>query len=318
MAGLTGASTPVYYYWEENFNQSPSDSTAKALGGDAVLETDEGSNEAVRVMAPDSSEAADVIERNFDGRFSATWTLTNPWWLQSIFGAPSSSGSDPTTHTYDGETPDSFQLWEGFRGSTNARVLSGCVPGTLTVTSTVPEKVSVTLEGAYAQEEHDTADSLAAQPSLDFRAYKFAEAKLSVDSTKVGYVQDATLTVTLNTEMINALDDRFPVDFWYGNREPDVEFSKVVESGESELETFYGGASTQQSRVTNTASLDFEFDNGETGADKEYMKIALSTTLPDRYGHDGMGDPGALVQQQLSRMGAGVTAEAQNGTASAP
>lgn len=317
MPGTTGATTPVWFRWEDSgFGAAPADGTNKAFGPNATLDNDEGSNNAVRVLAPDTKEAADIIEQNFSGSFTVSFTLADPWWLRAIFGAPATSGTGPYTHTFDGTTPSSLAITEGFRDSGNERVLRGCILADVTISSPVPELVQVELTGAYADEEKLSPASIAAQPTPTYRALKYSEARLDLDGVKVAYVQDATITITLNSNLIDALDSRTAVDFWTGVREIDLDYSTIKHGqNETELEQFYGGSTTVQDAVTTAAPLTVEFTSA---VDASTITCNLGGGFPNTTSFENMGNPQEAIEQNLTRWVESITVDAVNDTATAP
>lgn len=320
MSGVeTGANSPLWYKWEDGgFTADPTGS-AIPLGPGATLDTNEGSNNAVRVMAPDNKEAADIIAQNFDGSYSFSFTLADPWFLAMVFGQPTTEGTGPYTHTYDGDSPESVQLVEGYRGSGMKRKLRGCVPRTVRINTQVPQQVQVTVNGAYADENNPT-ETIEAQPDYDYRPMKFSEARLDLEGTKEQYVQNASLTITVNPQLVDALDSRTSVDFWTGVREPDLDYSKLMDKNAGpgpDLEDFYGsaGATSPQDAVTSDAPLTMEF---ASAVDTNTLTFNLGGGFPNTYSETGVGDPTQALQEDLNRMVKTVDAVAENGTETAP
>lgn len=316
MPGTTGADTPVWFRWEDGgFAAAPSDSTNKAFGYDTTVDQNEGSNNAIRVLAPDSPDAADIIAANFSGSFTVTFTLTDPWWLRTIFGSPSTTGSGPYTHSYSGNDVTSIAIYQGDRNSGNKRILRGCVLATATIRTPVPGRVEIELSGAYAKEGKDTG-SIASQPTPDYDAMQHFEARLDLSGSSLVYVQDATLTVTLNTNLIDALDSRTPVDYWTGVREIEIDYSQIKDgSDESQLDEFYGGSTTIQDSVSSSNNLTLDFTSAD-GSDT--ITITIDTSMPNTYSEENHGNPQEAVLQNINRWAESITAEAVNSTSTAP
>ena len=317
MPGTTGSSTPLWFRWEDDgFASAPSDSTDKSFGADATADTNEGSNNAVRVLAPDSIEATDIIEQNFSGSFTISFTLADPWWLRAIFGAPTTTGSGPYTHAYDGETPSTMSIYMSDRQSGGERVLRGCLLAEATITTTTPEFVQVELTGAYADEDKTAPGTISGQPDLDYRPLKYSETRLDIAGAKEAYVQDATLTVSLNTNLINALDSRTAVDFWAGLREVDVDYVAIKDgSNEDRLEDFYGQASGPADGGPSQKGMTLEFTSA---VDSNTITATLTGSFPNTYDESNFGNPREAIEENLTRWVEGITVDAENDTSTAP
>lgn len=332
----TGADTLLYYAWDEWNDDgsfptfgSLSDSDYKPFGTNTTLDTFEGSNNAVRVLNPASREATNVIEQNFSGSVSISFELTNPWWIRAVINEASSSGSDPTTHTFDGDVPDIMRIFEVIEDagvSAGNHVLTqskGVVISTATVSVDVDGNVSVTLDGAYADEETDDDISTGSlpngltQPSTNERTMTFAQALVQrPDGTDLSLVQSASLTIENNTDMIGELGTRKSVDYSPKLRTADIDYGKLVED-DTEVQRMYGSAATVQEKVTNKESITLQFDNNETGSNKNSLEFQLTGGFPDSLTRSGIGDPESNLENELSEMATTVKAVAENSTSSA-
>lgn len=318
MSGVeTGANTPAWYKWEDgSFAGDVSSASAIPFGPAATVDTDEGSNNAVRVMAPDTKEAADIISQNFEGSFTVSFTLADPWFLEAVFGAPETTGSGPYTHTYDGDSVNSMQIVEGFRGSGTKRKLKGCVVSQVRIQPQVPGQVNVSLNGAYATEGNPT-ETIESQPAYDYRPLTHAHTRLDLDGTKVKYVQDATVTINVQPNLVDALDSRTAVDFWTGSRQPDIEYTTLKEkSNDAPLQEFYGSTgSTEPQPTVGDSPMTMVFEHP---VETNKLTMNFGGAFPDSYGHNSVGDPDQALEQNLNRMVKTVDAVAENDTDVAP
>lgn len=318
MPSAAGHQVRVAYLHEDNgFTSAPNDSNYKTFGADATMSTLEGSNNAVRVFNPSSREAANIIEQEFEGSWAVEFTLTNPWWLQELIeNSPATSGaSAPYTHTYSGDTPSSARIYTYDEANDVERELLGCVCVSGSISADVGGNVTVTLEGAYADEESDSSPSSpVSQPTTDYRAMTFAKATIERPSgTTLSLIQSASLQIQNNTDLIRELGSRFAVDYSPKVRAASIDYTDIKED-DDEKQRMYGSSTAQspQSDVDNTTTIDFVFDNGESGSDKNALTISLTTVFPDTYGVSGIGDPEANLEGTLSEMACGVSATAEN------
>lgn len=320
MPASAGHHATLMMLWEDVFDEEdPSDTNHKALGADATLDTAEGSHNAVRVFEPSNREAVQIIEQNFSGSWSASFSLTNPWWLRTVIDEPSTSGSDaPYTHEFDGQIPSSFRFVQGTETTGVERYLRGCVTVDASISVDVMGSVDITLNGIYANEEKDPSASLEDQPTIEDRVLHFGHASLSLDGSMVRLVQSLDISINNNIDLVPELGTRMPVDYSPKERIVDLSWTDIVNDDDDHLDRFYGGSDTITETMDNEEDAVILFDNGLTGADKNSLQFSLDNLFPDSYGRTGIGDPTADLQGNLSSMTATVKATAENSTETAP
>lgn len=319
----TGAHTHVNLLWEDNgFASAPNDSDHKNPGHNTQLRTAEGNNQVREVLQPGTKVPVDLIENTFDGQWSMEFTLADPWWMRAVFGAPTQTdnGDGSYTYTYDGTTPDSMRIIEGYVNSGDERVVKGAVTTQVQVRCAVDDDATITLRGPYAREEKKTPASLTAQAAPDHRAMTYAQGELQLAGATKKLVQDVTLTVPLNAQLVNELGTRFGVDFFTASRVPEVEVNEFKDAGGTDsLTDFYGGAATQQETMENESSMTLTFTNGKAaGSGINEMIYNITGSLTDRYSEDGIGDPERPLSERATRMAQDIDATATNEIATAP
>jgi len=295
-------------------------------GSSGTLESAEAVNNITRITNFASDVAVAMKEAGFDGAWSLSFGLTNPWWLESIYGAPSTTdnGDGSYTHSYSLGEPTPFQLFEGYETSTRAeRTLQGCVPGRASIGPSVDEdgETRITMEGFYATEDTQTGVTLTTQDGLDDDALDYSDATLKRGGSAEAIVQDATLELAWEqSEVIRGFGSRVAIDFLVGLFAPNLDYSKLKQDAAT-IQDLYGGASatTVQESMDNEASAELALDNGKSaGSGINKHVYSLSTTLPDSYNEDGPGNPNAAIVEQLSRPAADATVSVTNETASPP
>lgn len=337
MPASTGAHTRLHYDYESSFASGASSYSAIPFGSNATMDTLEGSHQAARVFEPDSREAAQIIEQLFDGSFTVSFELTNGWWIRAVISDiddESPSGSGPYTYSFNnhagGNTkadqyPNSMEIRRavtksGYSGDTN-RNLTGAVVSNAEVSVSVGGNVTVTLTGAYADDEKDgTNDS---QPAVDERTFTFAKGEVITDQdgtpTTVNRVQDVSFTIENNVEMVGEIGTRTPVDFNPGARNPSVDYTKIAE-GDTELTRFYGGSSATSvnTQIENDYVIRLVFDNEKSGTDENRLEFDFEGSFPDSYGESGVGDPQTLLEHNMEELSTSVTANYTTDEASFP
>lgn len=314
MPASAGHHATLMILWEDEFNDdNPSDDDHKPFGADATLDTLEGSHNAVRVFAPNNRKAIQIIEQNFAGSWSASFALTNPWWLRSVIAEATTTGdSAPFEHEFSGATPDTFQMIQGTETTDVERVLKGCVTVDASISVDVMGNVEVSLSGVYADEDKTPDATLDNQPTIQERVLHFGHASLSIDGSTVRLVQSLDITINNNTDLIPELGTRMPVDYSPKEMTVDLSWSDIVNEDDDHLDRFYGGANSLQETMDNDEDAKIEFDNGLSGGDKNSLELSIEGLFPDSYGRSGIGDPAADLQGNISAPSADVTATAEN------
>jgi hypothetical protein len=314
MVAAAGHDALLAYDWEDGFRNAPASADKKPFGYNATLSTKEGSNNAVRLFEPGDPEAVSIIEQAFDGTFTVDFTLSNPWFLRAVIAEASSSGTSPTTHTFDGFPGDPMRIYTGNTNTSTYRELEGAVVGTATFTFNIPGEVEVSLDGAYAYENGDASSFT--QPALNERALSYHDSRLSRAGSDLSFVQSLTVTVNLNVDMVDDLGSRFAVDYSPKQRNPELSYARIVQDT-SDQERAYGGATSLQETVENTADFVVEATNGKTGADKNSIQLQMDNVFPDSVSRSGTGDGSADLEDELSEAAPTISAVAENGTSSA-
>lgn len=319
--------TVSYLHEDAGFAAAPDDSDNKPFGGNATVETAEGSNNAVQVFEPGDRTPVEIIEQAFEGSWSVSFAYTNPWWLQMFYGPPTTSGNDPDgdsnsetwTHVYDGQDPQSSRIVIGRLDDGSDRILEGCIATSARVEPNVDGTAQVTIQGAYADETLDESGATS-QPSLEYTPLTFADAALSINGASVGYVQQGTLAIENQTDLIRAWGQRTAIDFSPKQLTPTVDFRKISESGgTSNLQAMYGGSATTSAGggVDVDESMTLGLDNGEahdTTHPVNKVDFNVEGSFPDTYDESGLGQPQEDMTEAVNRLAEGVSAAATNET----
>lgn len=321
-----GHNATVSYLWEDDgtgnpdfATDSPEDSTYKTFGADVNVNTLEGSNNAVRVFNPASREAARIVEQNFEGSWGVEFNFTNPWWLGGLLDYDvESSGTDPTTHDWDGDVPYSMRLLVGNQQSDEQRYLKGCVIASGTISVDTGGMVSVSLEGAYADE--DPIDSnMVTQPTIrsGIKPLHFGQANINRGGDNLSLAQNLSLSIENNTDLIPELGTRFPVDYSPKQRTADLNYTRIV-TDEEDTKRMYGSGNAPEETVDNTEDIVLSFDNGESGNAMNTLTLTLDNVFPNSAERSGVGDPEADLEDALTEMAPTLSATAQNGVNTSP
>ena len=359
MVATTGKDTSLIYVWEDSFDQTPGNMIGstfgisdykQTFGSGVTLGTNEGSNNAERQFRPGSRQAEYILEAQFDGSWSVDFTLTNPWFLKSMFGDPTTTEGetiDSTVetwkHEYSGQFPDSMQLIEQIEyqdASGNSiydhRILTGCVVSSMDVETDTEGVVEVSLDGAYANERYiedvtnasDPPYSQFTQPATDHRPLHFGNAKVYFDQTPESgsdtqvvqrLMQDVSLSLEGNVDMIYELGSRTAADFSPKAIEPELSYTRIVSEDASstsaqDLKDMYGDTTkTREERNepadptmgTSDLEIQIDIDNARTvsdDADVNNMKFVMEGSLVDSYSRNNVGDPESELEADVDRL----------------
>lgn len=329
MPATAGSDTRAVYLWEDdasgnhNFAGTPNDTTHKTFGHDVTIDSAELSNNPVDLFDPGSREAAERIAQAFDGTWSVSFTLANPWFWKAVIAEASTSGTGPYTHAFDGEVPWSMRLILPVETTGNERLLKGCVVSSCTLETSDNGTVTVTLDGAYADEEETQpgTGSIQAQEAETFDALTFADGTLTFDGTTFSLVQNVSLTIENNIDMVPELGSRTAADYSPKVRSTSVDFGKIVEN-DANLIAAYGGGTAPVSpsdRIDggDEVSGSLTFSNGATDSTQNDQTINVGGSLPDSYGRTGTGDPTADYLENLTYGARTVDVSAVNAVSSA-
>lgn len=331
MPAPTGAHTELWYYWEEDASGNPDfatdstdDTDSKPFGGNATLSQFEGSNNAVDVFEPNSREMAQLIAQAFDGAATIDFEWTNPWWLQAVISKVTNTtdnGDGTFTHEFNGDIPMPIKIYAGYDSRAVAdgndpgyRILDGFVAQSATTDVSVEGNAEVSLNGAYVNEEWVTQASLDGQPPLQHDVLTFAEAMLSLDSSTLSLVQDASVEINNNTDIIREIGTRFGVDYSPKARVPSVEFTKIREDN-SQVEDMYGSqaATSVEQNVNSNDPMTYTVDNGSSaGSGQNKVDISMDGAFPESVGTQNLGDPQEDLQESINRRLRTVDATATN------
>ena len=244
-----GHHADVLYQFEDNgFNSSPTDSTYKVFGGNVTMDTFEGSHQAVRVFNADR-KAAEIIKQVFDGAWSVTGDLTEPpWWLQAIFGSPTSSNVSGNLYDHDyslssGGDPETLRLFTPTDGFSNVEVLGGCAIASFSIDQSQPNNPEFTLTGAYASEPTRQSLSITV-PSFAERTFHNREAQVDVGADTLAKCQNAGVDLDTGTELVGEIGSGEMVDFTPKTFAPDVTWDKIITESQTvdPLDRFLGAA----------------------------------------------------------------------------
>lgn len=291
----------TYVFEDAGFDSEPNDTEQKIFGSNAVLDTFDGSKEAVRVFNADR-KAAEIIEQVFDGSWSVTCDLGEPpWWLAGIFGQPTATNISGSLYeyTYDlsnATDPTSLRLYLPTEGFGDYKVIPGAVIASVSIDQSQPNSPELSISGAYAREPFEDNTLSLSVPDFGESTFSNRHAEVTVAGSSVGKVQNANVSLEANTEMVNEVGSASAVDYTPKTFAPDVTHDKIISTTEN-TDLFNRFTSASQAAVA------LKYDNGGTGEDAYTVDWNIVDSFPDQWSESGRNDPEADLMNELQEMG---------------
>lgn len=350
---ITGAYQVLVYIWEDKgeYNQQagkPSDTSWKVFGSDETMDSQDRANNAERHYRPFDRNAAHIIEGEFDGSWSVDPTLTNPWWLQFVYGehVSTTAVAEGTEYVYKFDPrspPKSAHIIEETHfpdGEIEQTVYTGSIVSGVGIDVSLGDAVGVSLDGAYATEESfstargealpygSSSDGIAEQPDNEYRPLHFGNSALYMDLDGSGTiesndfqveVQDVTFDIEGNAELQGEIGTRFKTIPAYLNFEHDLSYTKLVSANnrDQEKRLMYGSeaAQTPQETLSDSEIMGEVVFNANTEKTNK-LTLEATGTFPDSFNRNNVGSPEDVIEQDIDRYIADVTAKVV--TADAP
>lgn len=211
---------------------------------------------------------------NFEGTFDVDFILSNPWFLDLIFGTPAVTGAGPYTYTYPTTIPKAVTSFSAEIGSTLEsanvqRQALGAIVNNLRMGARLNEAVRCTLSNKYAKENTPgtTIDSNPPTDSLQF-PFTFEHASIELPSGSVlAEVQSFELAVNPNQNFIYGMNSKNPVGAWRGLTEI---------TGRVNLTTKDATWLTNVLARSEQATVKFVFDNGQASTSQKKLTMAFN------------------------------------------
>jgi len=314
----------ILYAFEDSgsFNQTGTITTDsgdpdKTFGSNATMDTFEGGRQAERKYNA-SREAAEIIAQNFEGGWGVTFELgaVPAWWLATIYGDPVSS--NPTgsqyEHSYDLDNdndPRSLRIYAPTDGFSNYYVVPGCWVVSASIDQSQDGSPEVNLTGGFASEPYEDDTITFDEVAFNDSTYSNRDAEVRVDGSTVGRSQDTSVTLETGTEGKSEIGTDTMVDFAPGAFEPEMTVDHIRWVGET--------VDFHQRFIDQTqATVELNYDNGETGDAKRAFEVDLNSAFPNGWSESNRNDPDADLLEELTEMAESADVLIVNETATPP
>ena len=285
----------------------------RALGMDqkvTSLSIDEGKFELGDLYSQDVQKFA---FGNFSGTLGAEWTLSNPWFLDSVMSLVT-TGAGPYTHTYsESKTVNTYGFEVGIDTTTDRVVqLQQATIKDLTLSAAVGEVVKVRGNWMFTKTPSTAGTSLDASVVTDDITYPYTFVQATIENpsgTPLAEVQSAELTINPNIRAVYGPNSQYAVNAYKGKMEVSGKFSITVVDN-----TWWNNVQARAEPTNNTLKL--KFTNGLASTSERSVYL-LCTGL-------GLGqlnmslDANELVTEEIPFSARTVGAVAINNTSAAP
>lgn len=307
----------VHYGWETTFGTATTTSD-KTFGHGIRVTTLNRKNNIEPLFTCGARNAQKLIAKKFEGAATIEFALANPWWFRAVMGTVTSTGTNPTTHTFtETDTIPSITIANEVSTDTaSIAKLLGCKVVNCVITAAVGEIARGRLDFVYANESHSATTTSQVSESLD--VFTFAHGALELpNGTTIAEVQNAEITIANNPEMMWGLGSRLGQQCPVKNREYSARATIAMEASATLLEKLYGGASGPEATdVDETATMELVFDNGQTSANQR--QISLLFTGVQLNEHNMPQDPTTAIMEDVPFTMRSVVLTAKNATTVAP
>lgn len=250
----------------------------------------------------------------FEGSLGVEWTLSNPWWIDSVLIKSSTTGAGPYTHTYnDDKTVNSYTAEVGIDTTTDRVVqLQQMTAKDVNISCNIGEVVRVRENftvGATPSTAGTSLDGSVVTDDITY-PYTFVQAILENPSgTPLAEVQSMELTINPNITHVFGPNSMYSVNAYKGHLELSGKFVLTVTDN-----TWWNNVRARAEPTNNT--LRFKFTNGGAGTAERTMHFTLTGL-----GLDTLNmtlDPNELVTNEVPFSARSIQVVAINNTSTPP
>lgn len=264
--------------WDEDASVHTASAETFNAFGQGVDANISPSNNQQRIVGVGSRNATTTVPMQYNGSLTVNGKVTNGYWLLGVLGEVTDSGTAPYDHTYtESDSIPSMTVEVPVNlDSDYTREVVGTVINRCTLTATVNEPVSFSLECNYRHEE--VTQSTTSIQSDSFEPFTFAGGTIELPSgTPIASVQTAELTIVNNASMVYGVGSRFAQGYAPMNRQYNIRLTVRIEDFDL-LKHFFGNSSSTPQEGTDQSIADMKLDytNNTTN---EQITVTLSNVF---------------------------------------
>ncbi len=294
-----------------------STSLNKTFGQGTKVTTLTRRNNIEAVYGTGSRNAGKLVPKKYEGIFGVEFALSNPWFFRLVMGNVSSTGTDPTTHTFaETNTIPSFSVENEIATDTVTRAsLLGLKVNSCVITAAVGEIVRVRLDMLFADEDQTSSTSSVVAPT--FEVFTFAHGTFELpNGTTIAEVQSAEITITQNVEMRWGLGSRVGQNAPVKNRQYSGRATASFQDYTKFLQNVWGGTNGPVTSPAEVADMELTFTNSLTGANKRTITMTFTGLQFDE--HSLPQDPTTVIVEDAAFIMRSLNVTADNSVTTFP
>jgi len=317
---MTGETTIAYQHEPvDDYRGTPTMSEYLFPGLNPSVEDLTLQNALTRMNAPDDPETLESVAQRFEGALGLSFTVTNAWWLNHVYGAPPTAGGEssaPYTYTWAPRTgrAQSSRWYIGVNhlDGTSERVIKGGVFPQMELQFSEGDEVRASLTGFYGDEEGKTSISAGSLTGKNLSPVMFHGASLEIpNSQTIMKPQEATLELQTGARAQRTWQ-RKPIDAVLGRMEPSLSLSKII-TGTSQRTLAYGNSTAPADSVDGAATATLRAESGGQNA----LEAELTRVTPNSYNWQQLADLNEDSLEDIQYNVDGLTMVAESGEANA-
>ena len=302
------------YGWETTYGTAAT-TIDKAFGHGVRVTNLTRRNNIEKIFSCGYRNAQKLVAKKFEGAITMEWVLANPWFFKGVMGGSSSTGTDPTTHTFsEADSIEGVTISNNVSMASDAMInLLGSKFATTTITAAVNELIRVRADLPYVNEAKTTTTSSKVADSFDL--FTFAHGSLELpNGTTLAMVQNAEVTIANTPEIVLGLGSRLGQDQPVKNREYSGTITMALQASADLLEKCYGSATGPSAlSVSEQATMELVFTNGLTSSSKRSINMLFTGVQLDE--ESMPQDPTAIIMEDVSVVMRSLSVTADNATA---
>lgn len=251
---------------------------------------------------------------NSTGTLGVEWTLSNPWWIDSVLTKTSTTGTGPYTHTYaDDKTVTAYTVEVGFDTTTDRVLqLQQLTANDITVSTAINDVAKVRGNFTWGATPTTAGTTLDASVVTDdiTTPYTMVMATLENPSgTPLAEVQSMELTINPNISLVYGPNSSNSVNAYKGVIKLTGKFSATIRDN-----TWWNNVRARTEPTNNT--LRMKFTNGLASTAERTMQFTLTGLGLDKLNMSL--DPNELVVEEVPFTARSISVVAVNNTSTPP
>jgi hypothetical protein len=281
-----GESAYVHFGYESTFKGGST--CNKVFGQNVQIKNVDLKNNIKRIFNLGGRSAVAHVAGKIEGAISIEFDLNEPWFMQGVMGAISTSGSATSAyyHTFtEANRPPSLAIENGISGT--VRTYLGCVIGDCKISTAVgDEPAKCTLTVMYADEAMTFGSTTQIKSSGGIFPFTYGSIQYPTGTT-VANTESVELTIANNAALKWGLGSRKSSRYDMRQRTYDVSTTNYFDDPTQYLRLAYGSptlSAPNSTMVSGESGITISLNNGETSASaKRIWSFIFTNAVIERH-----------------------------------